>query len=153
MEVTVSRLGAKDRDRARALFTMMAAVFDEPGSELSDGYLERLLASDAFWALAASLDGQIIGGLTAHTLPMTRCEASEIFIYDLAVHEQHQRQGVGRKLVEELRSAAAQMGISELFVPADDEDQHALDFYRALGGAGDPVTIFSFGRRAAVGED
>ena len=153
MEVTVSRLGAKDRDRARALFTMMAAVFDEPNSELSDGYLDRLLASEAFWALAASREGQIVGGLTAHMLPMTRCEVSEIFIYDLAVHEAHQRQGVGRKLVQELRSAAAQIGISELFVPADDEDQHALDFYRALGAAGDPVTIFSFGRRATLEDD
>jgi aminoglycoside 3-N-acetyltransferase I len=29
-------------------------------------------------------------------------------------------------------------------VLADDEDQHALDFYRALGGAASPVTMFDF---------
>ena len=30
------------------------------------------------------------------------------------------------------------------FVPADVEDEHALDFYRALGGAPADVTIFTF---------
>jgi hypothetical protein len=34
--------------------------------------------------------------------------------------------------------------IAELFVAADNEDTHALDFYRALGGTASPVTIFEF---------
>ena len=75
---------------------------------------------------------------------MTRTESSEIFIYDLAVHPDHQRTGVGRRLVAELRAQAAALGIGELFVPADNEDVHALDFYRAIGGAAAPVTIFTF---------
>jgi aminoglycoside 3-N-acetyltransferase I len=43
-----------------------------------------------------------------------------------------------------LREEAARAGIETLFVPADDEDEHALDFYRALGGVPAPVTIFTF---------
>lgn len=140
----LKRLRLGDRDVARALFTLMADVFETESEPLSDSYLDRLLARDDFWAIGAFADEEPIGGVTAHTLPMTRTESSEIFIYDLAVHPAHQRTGVGRRLVAELRAQAAALGIGELFVPADNEDVHALDFYRALGGAAAPVTIFTF---------
>lgn len=140
----LKRLKAGDREVAKVLFTVMAEVFEEGRGELSDGYLDRLLGREDFWAIAAFVDNDIVGGLTAHTLPMTRAEYSEIFIYDIAVRSDHQRKGIGRGLIEELRSQAAGMGIRELFVPADNEDVHALDFYRALGGEAAPVTIFTF---------
>jgi hypothetical protein len=31
-----------------------------------------------------------------------------------------------------------------VFVAVADEDVHAMDFYRAVGGAESPVTMFSF---------
>ena len=144
MAMRVMRLTVADRDLARALFTLMADVFGEAHDALSDGYLDQLLSQEAFWALAALAEDQLIGGLTAHTVPMTRTESSELFIYDIAVRREHQRQGVGRRLVAELRAQAAAGGIREVFVAADNDDVHALDFYRALGGAGAAVTIFTF---------
>jgi aminoglycoside 3-N-acetyltransferase I len=86
----------------------------------------------------------IIGGVTAHTLPMTRAESSEIFIYDIAVRDDYQRRGVGRHLMTTLREGAAALGICNVFVPADNDDIHALNFYQALGGVGSPVTFFTF---------
>jgi aminoglycoside 3-N-acetyltransferase I len=127
----------------------MARVFDEECGALSDGYLADLLARPEFWAIAA-LTGdegkgdELVGGVTAHTLLMTRTESREIFLYDIAVRADHQRRGIGRQLVEHLRRDAAAAGIHVLFVAADDEDTHALDFYRALGGEAAPVTMFDF---------
>jgi len=43
-----------------------------------------------------------------------------------------------------LRQAATAEGIADLFVPADNDDRHALQFYRRLGGVAAPVTIFTF---------
>jgi aminoglycoside 3-N-acetyltransferase I len=141
----IERLTTGDRDRARSLFRMMADVFeDEEQQELDDAWIDRLLAREDFWALGAYHDGEVLGGLTAHTLPMTRRESSEIFIYDLAVREDRQRQGVGRLLVTALRDAAAGAGIEDVFVPADNDDTHALDFYRALGGVPTEVVMFTF---------
>ncbi len=140
----IQRLTADDRKQARATFAMMAQVFGEGGEPLSDSYLDRLLGRADFWALAALAGDEIVGGLTAHTLPMTRSEGAELFIYDLAVREAYQRQGVGRQLIAALRDAAAAAGILVVFVPADNEDTHALDFYRALGGEPAPVTFFTF---------
>jgi aminoglycoside 3-N-acetyltransferase I len=50
--------------------------------------------------------------------------------------------------VAALRTEAARAGITVAFVPADNDDTHALDFYRAIGGVPAPVTIFTFGEEA-----
>jgi aminoglycoside 3-N-acetyltransferase I len=139
--MTYARLGPGDRERAKALFALMAAVFDESCDALSDAYVDSLLGRADLWVIAALADDELLGGLTAHTLPMTRTQVSELFIYDLAVRPEHQRRGVGRGLIAHLRSAA---GAAEIFVAVDDEDAHALDFYRAVGGSAAPVTIFTF---------
>jgi aminoglycoside 3-N-acetyltransferase I len=143
-EIRTKRLTAADRHIARALFATMAEVFEQRGEALSDAYLDRLLGRPDFWAIAAFDGDDVIGGLTAHTLPMTRAECSEIFIYDIAVRKEQQRRGVGRDLMTALIEGAAALRIHDVFVPADSEDVHALDFYRALGGVGAPVTIFTF---------
>jgi aminoglycoside 3-N-acetyltransferase I len=136
MEMRLMRLTVGDRGLARALFTLMADVFAEDRDELSDGYIDQLLGREDFWAIAAVAGDRLLGGVTAHTLPLTRTESSELFIYDIAVRSDHQRQGVGRRLVAELRTQAAARGIREVFVAADNDDVHARAFYRALGGAG-----------------
>jgi aminoglycoside 3-N-acetyltransferase I len=145
----IRRLEPGDRDLARRLFVLMASVFEEDVDDLSDDYLDCLLERADFWALAALVDDIIVGGLTAHALPLTRSASSELLIYDLAVRLEHQRQGVGRRLVAELRSHAAALGIGTVFVPADNEDAHALAFYRAIGGTASPVTFFTFTQAAA----
>ena len=122
----------------------MAEVFEEPHELLGDKYLDDLLAREDFWAIAAMSGGEVVGGLTAHSLPMTRTESAEIFIYDVAVRADRQRQGIGRRLVLELCAAATEAGVGAVFVPVDSADAHALDFYRALGGVPAPVTIFTF---------
>ena len=142
--MTIVRLGPGSNDRAQALFRLMAEVFEDPRGTLGERYVERLLSRADFWALAALENDEVVGGLTAHALPMTTSESSELFIYDVAVGSAHQRQGIGRQLFAALREQAAAEGIDVLFVPADNEDVHALDFYRAIGGAPAPVTLFSF---------
>jgi aminoglycoside 3-N-acetyltransferase I len=77
---------------------------------------------------------------------MTRNRSTELFVYDLAVRTDWQRRGIGRTLVTELLALARKSGIDTAFVPADNEDTHALDFYRAVGGVPSPVTLFTFSR-------
>ena len=146
-EPHITRLRSEDAASARVMFAMMAEVFGEDSEPLGDHYLTELLGRESFWAYAAFAGSSIVGGLTAHTLPMTRSPSAEVFIYDLAVRPDHQRRGVGSRLLRELRTATAHAGIRDVFVPADEEDEHAIDFYRALGGVPSPVTFFTFAAR------
>ena len=133
MDHQTRRLQPGDQPLAAALFAVMAEVFEEERKPLSLPYLDYLLSRDDLWIIAAFANSQLIGGITAYTLPLTRTESSELFLYDLAVLPAHQRQGAGTRLVKALRNAAA-----------DNEDTHALDFYRAVGGTASPVTFFTF---------
>jgi aminoglycoside 3-N-acetyltransferase I len=143
----VRRLGPGEVPLAKRLFSRMAEEFEEDHDELSDAYVEALLARAETWVLAALLDDEVAGGLTAHVLPMTRTECAEVFIYDIAVLAAHRRRGVGRLLVQHLQGAAGAARLGDLFVPVDNEDDHAQDFYRALGGVAAPVMFFTFAAR------
>lgn len=138
--VRIERLTIGATERARALFQTIADIFDEGSEPLDDAWIDALLANKSFFALAALEGDVIVGGLTAHTLPMTRAPRNEVFIFDIAVRPEHQRKGVGRALIDDLRARAA----ADVFVAADNEDDHALDFYRALGGEAASVTMFTF---------
>jgi aminoglycoside 3-N-acetyltransferase I len=142
----VSRLVMGQQALAKRVFSTMAEVFGEEHEDLRPEYVARLLEHEGLWILAATLDDEVVGGLTAHTLPMTRSESSEIFIYDVAVRADHRRRGVGRLLMSHLARLASEAGILDLFVPADDDDAHALEFYRSLGGKESRVSFFVFER-------
>jgi len=144
-DVHIQRLGPQDQQLARTTFTVMAEVFGEEHTLLSDAYLDTLLARPEFWAFAATHTGGVVGGLTGHTLMMTAFEGAEVFLYDVAVVPDHQGRGIGRRLVDALRREAASQGVSTMFVPADDDDTEALRFYTALGGTPSKVTLFEFG--------
>lgn len=148
----IVRLRPGDEALARETFATMSEVFAEDGEDaseaarLDDAYLSRLLTRDSFFALAAIEGDEVAGGVTGHALPMTRSATTELFLYDLAVRTDRQRRGIGRALVTALLELARAEGIDVAFVPADDEDEHALEFYRALGAVGSPVTLFVFER-------
>ena len=142
----ISRLTSGDEARAHELFALMASVFEADAAVASDDYVRRLLARDDFWAVVALDADEVIGGITAYVLPMTRAQANELFIYDVAVRVDKQRMGVGRALMDELLTLAAASGIQVSFVAAENEDAHAVEFYRAVGGAESAVTFFTFER-------
>jgi aminoglycoside 3-N-acetyltransferase I len=140
--VVVRRLSSVDVTVARRTFAVMVEAFEEEPSFLSDAYLEQLLTRPDFWVISASIDNEVIGGLTAHTLPMTRNESAEVFLYDIAVLERFRRLGAGRMLIDSLRHAATEIGIGIVFVPVEGDDEAALEFYRSLQGTESTVRFF-----------
>jgi aminoglycoside 3-N-acetyltransferase I len=144
MQISIQRLTPHDIREAGTLFQVLTTAFDEPSRALSDTYLHEILSRTDFWALAAIDQGDIVGGLTAHTLPMTQSESEELFIYDVAVRCDCRRRGVGAALLGSLRTLAKAEGIDSIFVAADSDDSHALEFYRYCGGAAASAVLFSF---------
>ena len=134
---TIARIGPGDLALMNSLLTLFGEAFGEADTfgtrRPSAAYLERLLGSDTFIALAAVADGAVIGGLAAYELRKFEQERSEIYIYDLAVAEAHRRQGVATALIEALRPIAAERGAWVIFVQADHGDDPAIALYTQLG--------------------
>ncbi len=119
------------------LLKVFGEAFDEPDTYQraipSNEYLESLLASDNFIAVAAVSDGRVIGGHAAYVLKKFEQERSEIYIYDLAVLEQYRRQGVATGSINKLREIAREIGSYVIFVQADTVDEPAIKLYESLG--------------------
>lgn len=156
-KVTMRRLTVADTALATQMFATLSEIFETDYEPLDNAGLLALLSRDDFWAMAAvavrpdASVVEVVGGATGYTLPLTRAPIQELFLYDIAVRPRWQRLGVGRALLTRLSEEAAAAGIQEIFVFADNEDEHALDFYRALGGSAAAVTGFSFPVRARPG--
>ena len=133
----VQRLGARDLDLMDALLTLFGEVFEMPetygGARPGKAYMERLLGSDDFIALATVKEGRVVGGLTAYVLHKFEQERSEIYIYDLAVDGAHRRQGIATALIEALKPIARDCGAYVIFVQADQGDEPPIALYGKLG--------------------
>ena len=137
--VDIHHLTRSDVSLMKALLTAFGDAFNEPDTYTakipSADYLEQLLGSDTFIALAALKNHVVIGGIAAYELKKFEQERSEIYIYDLAVASEHRRQGVATMLIEKLKEIAAQRGAYVIFVQADTgiEDEPAVALYTKLG--------------------
>lgn len=145
LQIKYHKLGTTDVKTLIHLIRVYEEVFEMKGFTLpGTSYLQSLLANEHMIFYVALLDGEVIGGLTAHTLPSVYFESNEIYIYDLAVKSEYQRKGIGRTLMDELKYYCKNRGNKEVYVQADLEDQHAIDFYKATGGVPESVIHFSY---------
>ncbi len=132
-EINVKQLGKDDVVVAQNLFLLLQEIFDVENVKItSASYTEKLLENSNIIVFAAEHQEEIIEGLTAYVLPMYHSESAEIYIYDIAVKPKFQRIGVGKKLLATLSEYCRQNEIKEMFVQANEEDEHALDFYRSM---------------------
>jgi aminoglycoside 3-N-acetyltransferase I len=135
--VRIQVLKSGDVPVLEGMLAMFGAAFDEaatynearPGSE----YLEQLLSSDYFIAVAAVRGDEVLGGLAAYELRKFEQRRSEIYIYDLAVDERYRRRGLATGLIRELKQVAAERGAYVMFVQADSGDDPAIRLYSRLG--------------------
>ncbi|WP_275299061.1 AAC(3)-I family aminoglycoside N-acetyltransferase [Billgrantia kenyensis] len=137
--VDIHHLTPNDVPLMKALLTTFGDAFNEPATYTvnppSADYLEQLLDSDTFIALAALKNRVVIGGIAAYELKKFEQERSEIYIYDLAVASGHRREGTATMLIEKLKEIAAKRGAYVIFVQADTgiEDEPAIALYTRLG--------------------
>ncbi len=137
MAIHIHQLTRDDPALMKALLATFGEAFEEmdtygrkqPGTV----YLQKLLGSDYFLALAALKSGKVVGGLAAYELKKFEQERSEIYIYDLAVSEGHRREGIATALIQELKRLAGARGAYVIFVQADVGDDPAIALYSKFG--------------------
>ena len=140
----IERLTKEHLADFQSLVHLFNEVFEEESKTGSEAHLLNLLSSRNFIVLAALINDEVVGGLTAYELPMYYSDASEIFLYDLAVKAEHQRKGIGKGLLQALNDHCMENEIKEFFVMAHEEDEHAIEFYRSTGGKGEKVINFLY---------
>ncbi len=145
MEIKIHKLSHKDVDKFTELIRLFEKVFEMTNFKIpGEKYLIQLIAKEDFIVFVAMSDNKIVGGLTAYTLQQYYSVTPLAFIYDIAVSSVAQRQGVGKLLISNLTKHCKENGFEEMFVLADEVDEHAIEFYRSTGATEERVRNFNY---------
>lgn len=129
-------------EELRQLINVFATTFEE-AYNADDTYLDNMLENNSTILIGAFGVADLIGGLVAFEIHPIHGK-KEIYIYDIAVHPDYQKQGIGTHLIDYLKDEAKNRGVDTVFVEAKSEDEGAVAFYRAIGGEEVVVNHFNF---------
>jgi ribosomal protein S18 acetylase RimI-like enzyme len=101
--------------------------------------IDRKLARDGDNLLVLEEDNQLIGSV------MVGYEGHRGWVNYLAVHPDHQRQGLGRLLMDEAERRLRDLGCAKVNLQVRASNETAREFYRQIGYTVDEAV--SFGKR------
>lgn len=131
MNPEIKKLSDKDVSEFSELVQVFETVFEwETPTLPTQTHLQKVLSNSQFIAFVANVNDQVIGGLTAHILDRYDLDKPSAYVYDLAVLSKYQRMGIGKKLMSALTDYCSKKGFADVFVQAETEDVHAVNFYR-----------------------
>lgn len=145
MKISTKKLVTGDLNSFIEVIRLFEDVFKMKDLVMPDeDYLQGLLEKNDFFVFAAFSDEKVVGGLTAYTLYQYYSKSPLVYIYDLAVAVKFHRQGIGKMLIGNIKNHCKEIGIEEIFVQADEEDIHAIEFYRSTGATAEKVVHFYY---------
>lgn len=145
MNIQVVKLEVQNLDRFVELIRMFETVFEMKDFVIpTNTHLQKILKKEDFIAFAAFGQNELVGGLTAYTVEQYYSHLPLAFIYDIAVKKQYQRIGIGKELIAALSIHCKKIGVKQMFVLADCEDEHAIEFYRSTKATEGKVINFDY---------
>lgn len=143
--VEIKKLQAEQIGYLKALILVFERVFKRKAFLMPpENHLQALLKRTDFIVFVAVTDGLVVGGITAYILQQYYAIMPLAYIYDLAVENTYQRNGIGRRLMQAVIQYGKENGIEEVFVQAEAADEDALKFYKACSGVSQPVVHFTY---------
>ena len=131
-DLHIDRITVGDARDLIQLVQLFEVVFEiEPSPHPPIEYYKKILADPNFIVVVAKLEGEVIGGLTAYLLHGYHSARPVAYAHDLAVHPEHQRKGIGRRIMDFSIDHCRLNGFEELFIQAELDDDNAIGFYRS----------------------
>lgn len=118
-------------------------VFDDPIVESS---AKEFLKDPRHRLVVALEDNLVVGFVSAVIYLHPDKPAPELWINEVGVAHTHQRQGIGKRLLQAMLEEARQAGCAEAWVLTERENTAAMTLYKSTGGTEalpDP-TMFTF---------
>jgi ribosomal protein S18 acetylase RimI-like enzyme len=120
-----------------ALVAAAAPLFDRPPRPDATA---RFLAEPNHHLLLALVDGAPVGFVSG--VEVTHPDkGTELFLYELAVADEHRRRGIGRALVRALAQLGRERGCRGMFVLTEPDNAAALATYDCDGAVRDDGVV------------
>ncbi|MEM7725711.1 MAG: GNAT family N-acetyltransferase [Cyanobacteria bacterium P01_A01_bin.45] len=139
MTVEIRSLGLGDED---ILHNIAPGVFD---NQVDESLSAEFLA-DPRHHLAIAIESDLVVGFASALHYVHPDKPSELWINEVGVAPTHQRQGIGKKLLQKLLKIAHSLGCHEAWVLTERSNPVAMRLYESVGGteAPDDVVMFNF---------
>ncbi|MBA3649706.1 MAG: GNAT family N-acetyltransferase [Chitinophagales bacterium] len=145
MDIEIEKLNDNDINKFIELIRIFEDVFKMKNLNLPDEtYLQQLLEKDDFFVFVALLDNKVVGGLTSYIMHQYYSKAPLVYIFDLAVKTEFQRQGIGKMLIKANNHYCKTIGTEAVMVQADEADDYAIKFYHSTGATAEKVIHFEY---------
>jgi ribosomal protein S18 acetylase RimI-like enzyme len=126
------------------------AVLDQVAPDVFDHAIDPRWSAEFFadprHHLAVALDGALVVGFASGVHYVHPDKPPELWINEVGVAPSHQRQGVGRRLLQTLLQHGATLGCVQAWVLTSPTNAEAQQLYAALGGQveAEPSLLFEF---------
>jgi ribosomal protein S18 acetylase RimI-like enzyme len=129
-------------DDEQVLARVAPGVFDHD----VDPALSAEFLHDPRHHLAVALDGDVVVGFASGVHYVHPDKPAELWINEVGVAPSHQRQGLGRRLLQALFEHGRGLGCREAWVLTSPANAAAVRMYEAAGGVdmADPPVMFTF---------
>ena len=127
MNLTITRLGPEDLNRAAANCALFWDMFDFPQR------LEEFLRDKSNILLVAEVDGKPVGQVLGYILKRWDAKPSKLFLYSIDVLESHRLRGIGRNLIDRFRQIGRECGCTITFVITNESNLPAMGLYQTTG--------------------
>ncbi len=128
-QVRVELIKQADMDFVRQL----NGLLDE-GTEWDLHHGQKFLADPNNALFVAFWEDRAVGFLIANRLQRFDKRGAEVLLYEIGVHEDFLRKGIGRALTEEAKRWASAVGADEMWVLTNRSNAPAIALYQSAGG-------------------
>lgn len=151
--VEVRRLEPQDGDLGVTAIRVLKAPDGYPVP--SAAYLSQFLSRSEN-VLIVALDADMpVGYLVAYLLDRVDRDQQMMFFYEIGVAESHRRQGIGKRMIAELKAICRSTNVLKMWVPTGRSNLAATRLYASTGAlplpAGDEVT-YAYPREIFMGD-
>jgi ribosomal protein S18 acetylase RimI-like enzyme len=95
--------------------------------------IKKLLATENYVILVAESEDRIVGFIDYYILPSIWEKWNEATINNLFIHKNYQGRGIGSRLLEEVIKRTDEIGIVELHVGTEKDNERAIRLYKRRG--------------------
>ena len=96
--------------------------------------LRAFLSSPDCWLFAAVLENRIVGFAYGYALQRLNTGRKMLYIHEVGVLDDYQRQGIGTQMLTKLKEACAAEGFCKVFLTCYQNNCGANALYRKAGG-------------------
>ena len=72
--------------------------------------------------------------MTAHRLQRFDKRKAEVLLYEIGVHQNYRRRGIGKAIIEEVKKWAKEVGTDKVWVLTEKDNEAAMAMYKSAGG-------------------